>query len=293
MKIALHDNDKTGYPNLALMKLSALYKKRGHKVEWFNPLYGPFDIVFSSKIFTWTKPDPYLPSETITGGTGHVIDKELPDDAEHICPDYSLYGVNQSYGFLTRGCPNKCYWCFVPKKEGNIKPYADIEEFTRHKEVILMDNNVLAHEHGIKQIEKIVKLGLSVDFNQGLDARLIDDNIAKLLSRVKWLFPLRLACDQLSQMGAIQKAVTNLRWHNCTPRRYFVNCLVTEDINDAVERIKFLKGLDLDPFCQPYRDLKGTEPTKKQRDFARWTNRKHIYKSTTWEDYKPNKTVNK
>src|SRR5574344_2144329 len=77
-----------------------------------------------------------------------------------------VFTFTSAYGFLTRGCPNKCSWCVVPSKEGNIQPYADIEEFLQgKKEAVLMDNNVLAHEHGLQQIEKIIRLGIKVDFN--------------------------------------------------------------------------------------------------------------------------------
>jgi len=173
----------------------------------------------------------------------------------------------------------------VPKKEGNITAHADIAEFARHRDVVLMDNNVLASEHGLRQIEKIAWLGLRVDFNQGLDARLIDNTTARLLAKVKWLKPIRLACDDVSMIPFIQKAVELLRWHNATPRRYSVYVLV-KDIPDALERVRFLKGLDLDPFAQPYRDFKtGAEPTKEQRLFAGWVNHKAIFKSVLWEDY--------
>lgn len=285
MKVALHDSEKNDYPNLALMKLSAWHKAQGDTVEWFNPIIGGYDRVYSAKVFTWGPRDPYLPKGTIYGGTGHDIAAVLPDEVEHVCPDYSIYGCKQSYGFLTRGCSNKCHWCFVPEKEGDIRAHADIEEFARHKEVVLMDNNVLACNHGIEQIERIVELGLKVDFNQGLDARLIDDGIARLLTKVKWLEPLRLACDAVSQIDPIRKAVELLRWHNCTPRRYFCYVLV-KDVDDAIERVRFLKGIDVDPHAQPYRDKVGTEPTKEQRDFARWVNHKAIYKTVTWDDYK-------
>ena len=285
MQIGLHDNENNGYPNLALMKLSAWHKQQGDTVEWFNPLFGKYDKVYSSKIFTWTKSNPYLPKDTVYGGTGHSLGTMLKLSIEHICPDYSLYDCKQSYGFLTRGCIRKCKWCFVPLKEGEIRPHQDIEDFARHKEVVLMDNNVLAHPHGIAQIEKIIRLELKVDFNQGIDARLIDDNTAKLLSRVKWLKPIRLACDSSAMIPHIQKAVTLLRWHNCTPRKYFCYVLVDE-IEDAKERVMFLKGLDIDPFCQPYRDKSGSEPTKEQKQFARWVNHKAEFNSRTWEEYK-------
>ena len=60
MLIGLHDSDRTGFPNLALMKISAWHKARGDIVEWWNPML-TFDRVYSSKIFTFTPENPYLP----------------------------------------------------------------------------------------------------------------------------------------------------------------------------------------------------------------------------------------
>lgn len=287
--IGLHHADKTQFPNLVLMKLSAFHKARKNKVEFFRPIMKQFyDKIYSSKVFTWTREDLYLPKITKKGGTGYKTFNVLLDKIEHICPDYSLYSLDYSMGFLTRGCIRKCNWCIVPEKEGQIKPHSDIQEFVKHRDVVLLDNNVLGCEHGIKQIEKIIQLNLRVDFNQGLDARLIDDSIAKLLSKVKWMSAIRLSCDTLAQMSIIQKAVSLLRWHNVIPRNYFVYTLIKE-IPDALERIKFLKGMNLEPFAQPYRDQEGNKSTKEQRDFARWVNHKAIFKTVTWEDYRGSK----
>ena len=290
MKIALHDSENNNYPNLALMKLSAWHKTQGDSVSWFNALLGGYDKVYSSKVFTWTKPDPYLPPAAIRGGTGHDITVSLPDEVEHICPDYSLYGTEQSMGFLTRGCVRNCPWCFVPKKEGSIRAHADIEEFCRHKEVVLMDNNVLAHDHGLEQIEKMARLGLKVDFNQGLDARLIDDAVAKRLGKLKWIRHIRLACDSAAMIEPIRRAVGLLRWHNVNPAGIFCYVLV-KDIDDALERVRFLKSMYVEPFAQPYRSPEGTEPSKEQKAFARWCNHKAAYKSSTWDEYKARKVA--
>ncbi|MBF0308103.1 MAG: radical SAM protein [Magnetococcales bacterium] len=242
-----------------------------------------YESVYSSKIFSFTDNDPYLPKGALLGGTGYGSAETLPEEIEHSMPDYALYGINYSMGFATRGCIRNCTWCVVPSKEGEISAHAEIEEFLAHKDLVLLDNNILAHEHGLREIEKIAKLGLRIDINQGLDARLIDNNIAKLLSRVKWLKPLRLACDHSSQIRTLQKAVTLLRWHNVTPRRYSVYVLV-DDVSDALERVMFLKGMDLDPFAQPYLD--GTnKPSEMAAAFARWVNHKAIFKSVTWEEY--------
>ena len=289
MKIALHDADKTKFPNLALMKLSAWHKRAGNEVSIYEPLFrSTYDIVYSSKVFTYTKTELPFVKNLIFGGTGYDSHMTLPEDCEHIMPDYDIYGLNQSYGFLTRGCIRKCKHCVVPEKEGDIKPHADIEEFLAHKECILMDNNVLACDHGIEQIEKIARLGIKVDFNQGLDARLIDDGIARRLAKIKWLHPVRLACDSQSQLESLRTAVEFLRWHNVRPARYFVYTLI-EDVEEAIERIKFIKGLYCEPFAQPLRDPKNDKkPTQKQKDFSRWVNHTAVFNSVLWEDYAPN-----
>lgn len=149
MLIELHDSDKTKFPNLALMKLSAFHKSRGDIVEWFNPMF-QYDKIYSSKVFTFTLEDPYLPVAAIRGGTGYNNNVKLPVAAEHICPDYGLYGNSFSVGFLTRGCNRTCEWCVVPSNEGKVAAYADIDEFAQHNEVVLLDNNVLQCEHGIE-----------------------------------------------------------------------------------------------------------------------------------------------
>lgn len=139
---------------------------------------------------------------------------------------------------------------------------------------------------------KIAKLSLKIDFNQGLDARLIDNSIARLLGKVKWSPTIRLACDSVSMIEPVRKAVELLRWHNKTPSRYFCYVLV-KDIDDALERVRFLKGMLIDPFCQPYRDINGTEPTVEQRKFSRWCNHQAINKTIPWEDYQINMKKNK
>jgi len=287
MNIGLLDIDGKNFPNLALMKISSYHKTIGDNVE-FATMFNNYDILYKSKIFTFTDDNEYYfnANKIVYGGTGYDETTKLPEEIENVLPDYSLYDCQHAYGFLTRGCPNKCSWCIVPKKEGEIKPYADINDFIGNfKSAILMDNNVLANEHGIKQIEKIIKLKIKVDFNQGLDARLIDKPMAKLLAKVKWLKPLRMACDQNSQMPFIEKATKYLREENCTPKNYFIYTLV-KDIEDAYTRVMFLRNLNLDPFCQAYIDFSGkNKVTSEQKRFCRWVNHKAIFKSVLWENY--------
>lgn len=122
MKIGLIDVDgHGGFPNLALMKISAYHKSMGDDVQWASPIF-KYDKIYKSKVFTFTADDTYIYNcETVCGGTGYDIVKKLSEEMEYIAPDYSIYPSidnKTAYGFLTRGCPNKCKWCIVPKKEG-------------------------------------------------------------------------------------------------------------------------------------------------------------------------------
>ena len=133
MKIGLLDVDSHNFPNLCLMKISAYHKAKGDEVEMLNGLKH-YDRVYASKVFDDTySPDypyPIYADEVVRGGTGYGMDNVLPDEIEHTYPDYSLYGTNKAYGFLTRGCPRGCEFCIVGAKEGlKSVQVADLDEF--------------------------------------------------------------------------------------------------------------------------------------------------------------------
>lgn len=132
-EIGLIDVDGHGFPNLALMKISAYEKQQGNAVEWWNGLKH-YDRVYEAKVFddTYSKDNEFViqADEIIKGGTGYNLEGQLPDEIEHIFPDYSIYGIdNVAYGFLTRGCPRGCPFCIVGKKEGLAsRKVADLSE---------------------------------------------------------------------------------------------------------------------------------------------------------------------
>lgn len=292
MNIGLVDVDGHNFPNLALMKLSAWHKQQGDTAS-FADMFGTYDRLYMSKVFTFEPDDltVYATNDVVKGGTGYKdYTKVLPHEVEHIYPDYGLYGVDYAMGFVTRGCPNKCPWCVVPHKEGNIRPNAEIREFwNEQRDLVLLDNNILAHDFGLQQLEETAKLGIHIDCNQGLDARLIakDTEIQKLLAKNKWSKYIRLACDKKSQMEAVRITVEKVRHYAQRKVPFFVYVLLTEDREDSTERINFLRSLDrVDPFAQPYRDFDNeVKPPKWQRDMARWANLKKCFRSTTFEEY--------
>lgn len=298
MNIGLIDVDGHGFPNLALMKISRYYKNQGCNVEWYN-IFNHYDIVYLSKVFTFTPDYQYFinnADKVEKGGTGYKLyEKKLPVEIDSLQPDYSFYNIVDSktaYGFLTRGCIRSCKWCIVPKKEGKIYPYMDIQEIAieNRNKIILMDNNILSSDYGINQIEKIIKLNLKVDFNQDLDCRLVDHEVAKMLVKVKWLKYIRFACDTSAQLPYLFRAC-NLLKQNGYSGSVFMNVLLTDNISECINRINAIrkyKDLRLLPFAQPFIDFDGKRnPPQWQKDMARWCNRKELFYSTEFKDYRP------
>lgn len=289
MNIGLIDLDRTNFPNLSLMKIAAYHKKMGDNVEFVS--LNNYDRTYISKVFNFS-PD-YTPSltvlgEIVKGGTGYDISKKMPEEIDNMLPDYSIYGITEiAYGFLTRGCPNSCKWCVVPKKEGKIEPYRDIEEILQGREnAIIMDNNILASDYGLEQIEKIVKLGIKVDFNQGLDARLVNPEIAHLLAKLKWMRSVRFACDSDSMITPVIKAMEMLVDAGVGKWRFDNYLLLNSSIESAYLRASEMRkyGASISP--QPYRDLKEVNNIPQwQLDFARWGNRKQLFRSTDFKKY--------
>lgn len=290
MRVGLIDVDGHGnFPNLALMRLSAWHRKQGDAVEWWNG-FCHYDRVYMSKVFTFT-PDIETvidADEIVRGGTGYKDYGSLPPEIEATPPDYSIYpGVDYAIGFLTRGCIRNCPWCIVPKKEGRIRPAATWEEIKRpdSSKIVFMDNNVLASDHGLQQIESMGGEKVWVDFNQGLDARLVTPEAAELLARLHWIRFVRLSCDTMEMIPIIERAVGYMKEAGIAKSRFWAYMLV-QDVEEAERRAVALDQMGVTPFAQPYRDYDGGEPTTEQKHFANWVNKKSVFHSCKWKDFK-------
>lgn len=297
MRVGLLAVDST-FPNLALMKVAAYHKSKGDEVEWFD-LFGEYDELYMTKVFTFT-PDYDFVINNVNGkihkgGTGYNIKVVLPNEIDSMQPDYSIYpqiDIRTSYGFLTRGCIRKCPWCIVPIKEGAVHPYMDIDEITQNGErpyAVLMDNNVLACDYGVEQIQKIIDRGYHVDFNQALDARLVTDDIAKLLAKVKWIKLIRFGCDTKKQIEECEQAIDLIRKYGYRGE-FFLYCILI-DFKESYERVShWRKDHKVSPYAQPYRDFSGEDKVPQwQLDMARWVNMKAIFRKCDFKDYSPRK----
>ncbi|VVB59555.1 Uncharacterised protein [uncultured archaeon] len=305
MKVLLLDMDsgtsKKQFPNLALMKLSAYFKSKGDTVG-FNETDSP-DIVYASVVFSRNKHlvdglKMYYPdSKIIVGGSGYDLTSSLNDEIEFIKPDYSLYNCDFSMGFTSRGCIRNCPFCIVNKKEGSIKNWQAIQGFHEesHKHAMLLDNNFLASPNWKQNIDYIREKGLSVDFNQGLDVRLITKDVARILVDTKIRPYVRISFDSLHYETQFRAGIQNLIDAGMKPRNILVYVLVgfTDSTFEAdMKRVMIVwKQYGAEPYVMRYNHISNNKLKKERIEYtylAKWANR-HYFTVCDFEDYIPNK----
>lgn len=307
MKIGLIDVDGHNYPNLPLMKISAWHKQRGDHVEWYEPLFsGHMDKVYMSKVFSFT-PDYAYPidaDEIEKGGSGYCIslvdgkevydtskDKGLPYEIEHIYPDYSLYPEmtkDTAYGFLTRGCPRGCGFCHVGEKEGRCSyKVADLSEFWRgQKNIVLCDPNILACPDHIELLEQLRDSKAMVDFNQGLDIRMVNDRNMALLKEIR-LKSIHFAFDRWQDKDIVEPKLREFAEKTgFTRNKGHVMVYILTNYDTTLEqdlyRIQLCRELNFSPYPMIY-DKEHCD--KVYKHLQRWCSNFIFWSVPTFEEY--------
>lgn len=257
------------------MKISAYHKSIGNSVGWcYSPIEAmSFDKVYGSQIFTdserWDVPHIEM------GGSGFDKYKKLPEEIDCVQPDYSIYPeFKDSIGFTTRGCIRHCSFCFVPEMEGKIRDYCSIKKIWRGEgNIVCFDNNILAMPNKFEESLRFCKDNkIKIDFNQGLDCRLVTKEIADLIKRYRAVIRpyLRFAFDNLSYKNSVEKTCELL---GIKKMFWYVYC--DEDYESALERLLILKRYDQTPYLMRNKSLKGD---KKFIWLAKWVNSMSAFK---------------
>lgn len=314
-RIGLIDVDGHNYPNLPLMKISAWHKAQGDSVEWYEPMFsGHMDKVYMSKVFSFTPDYEYCvdADEIVRGGSGYCIklvgkkevydkskDKPLPTEIEHIYPDYSLYPEltkDTAYGFLTRGCPRGCGFCHVAVKEGRCSyKVADLSEFWRgQKKIVLMDPNILACKDHMELLQQLADSKAKVEFNQGIDIRLVNDKNIELLKKIR-LDGIHFAFDRWQDKDVIEprlRAFAQKTGYNRGKGRVMVYILVNFDttLEQDIYRIQLCRELNFSPYPMIY-DKEHCDPVYKR--LQRWCSNFIFWSVPTFEEYKNERSSNK
>jgi hypothetical protein len=234
------------YPPLGLLKISTLLKSQGYTTELVLQLEHPQkepDIIFITSMFTygWAKVKEatdfyrnlYPNKPIIIGGIyasllpEHVQEVIKPDyiwqgvipEAEEMCPDYSLIpDWNASIIFSSRGCIRRCPFCVVWKIEPEYKATDNIEHLIKplYDKIIFWDNNFLASPYKFDILDYLITYRnekgkkCEIDFNQGLDARLITVPIAEKIKQLK-INLIRLAYDKSQDRNYLLSAIETLK----------------------------------------------------------------------------------
>lgn len=292
MKIGLVDVDGHNFPNFALMKISAYHKAQGDDVEWAEPLFGHYDRIYKSKVFTFTPDDNsmYDCEDIIKGGTGYDIKSRLPNEIEEGRDlDYSIYPqYPYSVQFFSRGCIRHCPFCFVHDKEGYVYPVTPHQLNPNGKWIEVLDNNFFANPNWRESVDLILHWNQPVKLH-GVDIRIMDEEQARALKKMKhyrqphiaWDLP---QIDLQPQLDAMAKYI----------RPNAITCYVLIGFNSTIDqdlhRVRTLKDMGYTPFVQPYRDYENKKKrTWYETDFARWTNNRYFLKSCDFVDFEPRK----
>lgn len=274
MKIGLY-NLEHQYQNLAIEKIRLHHLRKGDQVEDYIPLnIESYDKVYCSTIFTFSD-RAYVFPNMICGGSGFDLKTNLPDEIENIKP-------HLNFGFTTRGCNRNCKWCIVPKKEGKIKIVGDLLDLWdgKSKEIKLLDNNILfVPDHFQVVCEQAIKYNLELDFNQGLDARLLNKDIVKLLKKIKHK-QYRFGFDDIKYYDQTEQAINLLIKNGVKTSTWFI--LVGFDNDDTImPRLELLKKYKQDAFIMIYNNLNR----KKYVSLARWVNIHPYFRELTFKEF--------
>lgn len=305
------------FPNLACMKISSFHKRNDNSVtllDSFNNL-SDYDLIYVSKVFTDTfVPENVLNAKNVQyGGTGFFYDKapKLPNEIEHIMPDYHLYDTfsrrtefkmdkyftDYSIGFLTRGCFRKCPFC-VNKNYEKVEIHAPLSEFydPTRKKICLLDDNFLGHPEWERMLNELKATNRPFQFKQGLDERLLTDKKCEALFTSKYDGDFIFAFDNYKDAELIERKIKLAkRYTNANMKFYCFTAFDRDDkwdfefwerdIFELLYRIEILMRNKCLPYVMRYARYEESPYRGMYITLARYCNQPSFYKKKSIREF--------
>jgi hypothetical protein len=281
MKVLLIAPDSK-IPNLALMKLSTWHKNRGDIVGW--NVSDP-DLVYISQIFEDTlQCTPIdVSCKIVRGGPGYDPTIKLPVEVEQCRPDYSLYpNLDYSLGYISRGCPNHCYFCKVPKMEKDVRYIQHPSMFYNTGYVRVFDDNILACKEAWDDLHSWSVDNDIVVSMENLDATLITESIANDMLDIKWHGTIHVALDRDCDIEDFKVGMNIAFAQGMSPHKFscYIYCHDEKSIPSAVLRWNTVRDMKIDPFLM----VNSVNITPRLRKIRRRGCRPAIYRKLTAEE---------
>lgn len=310
MKILLVNVDSRW--NMAIRKMYTYFTANGHEVEMVDLNFSgyphnktkvidgsQYERVYVSNIFDNN-------SDRVTvincdnveyGGIGsknpHL---QLPPEIEAAEP-YYFPDEDTSYGFITRGCIRKCWFCKVPKYEGDLKVYNTVENIVKHKKVKFLDNNILAYPGHMEVFRWLLERpDIKCEFNQGLDFRLVNDENLEALSKLNYMGEYIFAFDDPKYMPLLEKKLALIKKYITKPwkLKFYIYYHPDMELRQLYERVEWCRKNECLPYIMRDRACWETDTAKKNFliDYTAYCNQPSMFKKKTFEQFMEVRTKN-
>ena len=290
-------------PNIALMKIASYHKSIGDTVHFSRvpqkSLFDPeYEKVYASAIFDYSKKliettKKEYP-QAIIGGTGSGASVTVENFVgTHSGLDYSLYpDFQNSIGFTQRGCRLRCKFCVVPQKEGSVYEDMPISSIWRGgtfpKNLILLDNDFFGSPLWKKKLRELE--GYKVSICQGINVRLVDEEIAEAIAHSLQYYDLKFsrrrlytAWDNLGDEKIFLQGINRLLKAGIPPRHIMAYMLIGykkgETLDDIFYRFNMMINIGLLPYPMVY-----NRSNRELKKFQRWVVRGY-YRFVRWQDF--------
>lgn len=213
-------------------------------------------------------------------------------------PPYYAPGEKTTYGFITRGCIRKCWFCKVPKYEGSLKEYNPVEGIVRGvpgEVVKFLDNNILAYPHHMDVFHWLIEKGIRCEFNQGLDFRLVNDENLAALARLNYEGEYIFAFDDPKYQPLLDRKIKQIKHHIPKPwkLKFYIYYHPDMDLGQLFDRVEWCRVHE----CLPYvmRDSACWESEHKNFliDYSAYCNQPSFFKNMNFAEFLQKRQENK